>query len=38
LCGGYFDMGDLGAVLEHEEPLPHPACDTAIKLGQQFCP
>jgi hypothetical protein len=27
LCGGYFDMRDLGAVLEHEEPLPHPACD-----------
>jgi hypothetical protein len=22
LCGGYFDMRDLGAVLEHEEPLP----------------
>jgi hypothetical protein len=27
LCGGYFDMRDLGAVLEHAEPLPHPACD-----------
>ncbi len=26
-CGGYFDMRDLGAVLDHEEPLPHPACD-----------
>jgi hypothetical protein len=26
-CGGYFDMRDLGAVLEHEEPLPHPVCD-----------
>jgi hypothetical protein len=26
-CGGWFDMRDLGAVLEHEEPLPHPACD-----------
>jgi len=26
-----FDMRDLGAVLDHEEPLPHPACDqTAI--------
>jgi hypothetical protein len=24
---GWFDMRDLGAVLEHEEPLPHPACD-----------
>jgi len=24
-CGGWFDMRDLGAVLEHEEPLPHPA-------------
>jgi hypothetical protein len=28
-CGGYFDMRDLGAVLEHEEPLPHPAGDRA---------
>jgi len=26
-CGGYFDGRDLGAVLEHEEPLPLPACD-----------
>jgi hypothetical protein len=26
-CGGQFDMRDLGAVLDHEEPLPHPACD-----------
>jgi hypothetical protein len=26
-CGGWFDMRDLGAVLDHEEPLPHPACD-----------
>jgi hypothetical protein len=24
---GWFDMRDLGAVLDHEEPLPHPACD-----------
>jgi len=24
-CGGWFDMRDLGAVLEHEEPLSHPA-------------
>jgi hypothetical protein len=22
-CGGYFDMRDLGAVFDHEEPLPH---------------
>jgi hypothetical protein len=21
-CGGWFDMRDLGAVLDHEEPLP----------------
>jgi hypothetical protein len=28
-CGGWFDMRDLGAVLDHEEPLPHPACDQA---------
>ena|SRR5450631_2540690 len=23
----WFDMRDLGAVLDHEEFLPHPACD-----------
>jgi hypothetical protein len=28
-CGSWFDMRDLGAVLDHEEPLPHPACDQA---------
>jgi hypothetical protein len=22
-CGGWFDMRDLGAVLDHEEPLLH---------------
>jgi hypothetical protein len=27
VCGGYFDMRDLGQVLEHEGPLPHPAQD-----------
>jgi hypothetical protein len=26
---GWFDMRDLGPVLEHEEPLPHPASDQA---------
>jgi hypothetical protein len=26
-CGGWFDMRDLGAVLDHEEPLPHPSGD-----------
>ena len=26
-CGGWFDMRDLGAVRDHEEPLPHPASD-----------
>jgi hypothetical protein len=24
---GWFDMRDLGAVLDHEESLLHPACD-----------
>jgi hypothetical protein len=24
---GWFDMRDLGAVVDQEEPLPHPACD-----------
>jgi hypothetical protein len=24
---GWFDMRDLGAVFDHEEPLPDPACD-----------
>jgi hypothetical protein len=28
-CGGWFDMRDLGAVLDDEEPLPHPTCDQA---------
>ena len=28
-CGGYFDIRDLGAVLEHDEPLAHPAGDRA---------
>ena len=27
VCGGYVDMRDLGQVLEHDEPLPHPAQD-----------
>jgi hypothetical protein len=26
-CGRWFDMRDLGAVLDHEEALPHPGCD-----------
>ena len=26
-CSGYFDMRDLGQVMEHEGPLPHPAQD-----------
>ena len=25
----WFDIRDLGAVFDHEEPLPHPACDQA---------
>jgi hypothetical protein len=28
-CGGFFDMPDLGAVLDHGGPLPHPAEDQA---------
>jgi hypothetical protein len=28
-CGDWFDMRDFGAVLNHEEPLPHPASDQA---------
>jgi hypothetical protein len=27
VCGGYFDMRDLGAVCDHEGPLPHPSHD-----------
>jgi hypothetical protein len=27
VCRAYLDMRDLGAVLEHEEPLPHPVED-----------
>jgi hypothetical protein len=26
-CGGYFNIFDFGAVLEHEEPLPNPVED-----------
>jgi hypothetical protein len=26
-CDGYFDMRDLGQVMEHEGPLPHPTRD-----------
>ena len=26
-CGGYFDILDLGSVLDHEDELPHPAGD-----------
>jgi hypothetical protein len=26
-CGGWIDMRDLGQVLEHQGPLPHPAQD-----------
>jgi hypothetical protein len=28
-CGDWFDMRDLGAVLDYEEPLPHPPSDQA---------
>jgi hypothetical protein len=27
LCGGYFDARDYGAVLDHQDALPHPAQD-----------
>ena len=27
ICGGRFDCLDLAAVLDHEQPLPHPAED-----------
>ena len=27
VCGAFLDMRDLGALLEHEEPLPRPASD-----------
>jgi hypothetical protein len=26
-CGGWFDMRDYGAVLDHEGPVPHAARD-----------
>jgi hypothetical protein len=29
LCGGYVDMRDLVCMEEHQQPLPHPACDRA---------
>ena len=26
-CGGWIDLSDLGAVVDHSGPLPHPAID-----------
>jgi hypothetical protein len=26
-CGGWIDMSDLGSVVDHAGPLPHPAID-----------
>jgi hypothetical protein len=26
-CGGWIDVSDLGAVVDHSGPLPHPAID-----------
>jgi hypothetical protein len=26
-CGGWIDVSDLGAVIDHAGPLPHPAID-----------
>jgi hypothetical protein len=34
-CGDWFDMRDLGAVLDHEEPLPHPMGDAVASLDHQ---
>ena len=27
LCGGYVDVHDRAWLKDHQEPLPHPACD-----------
>jgi hypothetical protein len=29
VCAGWIDMRDLGQVVEHERPLPHPGQDHA---------
>ena len=29
VCGAFLDMRDLGQMLDHKEPLPHPAQDQA---------
>jgi hypothetical protein len=29
MCGGYVDMRDQVWLGEHQQPLPHPACDRA---------
>jgi hypothetical protein len=34
MCGGWLDIRDLGAVLDHEEPLPDPECDQAQQRGR----
>jgi len=36
LCGGYFDMRDLGAMLEHEEPVRHPVEDSGAVTSVDF--
>lgn len=33
-CGAYVDMRDLGQVLEHEGPLPHPKQDQPQQVGR----
>jgi hypothetical protein len=33
-CGGWFDMRDFGAVLGHDEPLPHPVCGQISPSGK----
>jgi hypothetical protein len=32
----YFDMRDLGAMLEHEEPVPHPVEDSGAVTSVDF--
>lgn len=33
-CGTYVDMRDLAQVLEHDGPLPHPACASNLTFSK----
>ena len=34
-CGGWIDFSDLGCVVDHAGPLPHPAIDQPHNAAQK---